>query len=133
MSSVDFVGHQIGSDRIEPRTALVQAIVDYPRPETKKQVRSLLGLVGYYRKFIPNFSERAAALTHLTKGKNPSKVEWNITLQLRFQNLKAATQNPSVLRLPHWEDEFVLKVDASNRGLGAILQVRKIRKGRNTL
>ena len=79
MSTVDFVGHQIGGDRIEPHTALVQAIVDYPRPETKRQVGSFLVLVGYHRKFIPNFSKRAAVLTHLTKGKNPSKVEWNIT------------------------------------------------------
>ena len=121
MSAIDFVGHRVGGDRIEPRIALVQAIVDYPRPETKKQVRSFLGLVGYYRKFMPNFSERAAVLTDLTKGKNPSKVQWNITHQLAFQDLKAATQNPPVLRPPHWEDEFVLQVDASNRGLGAIL------------
>ena len=70
MPTVDFVGHQVGGDRNEPRTALVQAIVDYPRPETKKQVRSFLGLVRYYRKFIPNFSEQAAFLTDLTKGKN---------------------------------------------------------------
>ena len=70
MSTVDFVGHQVGGDRNEPRTALVQAIVDHPRPESKKQVRSFLGLVRYYRKFIPNFSEQAAVLTDLTKGKN---------------------------------------------------------------
>ena len=75
----------------------------------------------FYRKFIPNFSERAAVLTDLTKGKNPSRVQWNITHQLAFQDLKAAMQNPPVLRPPHWEDEFVLQVDASNRGLGAIL------------
>ena len=56
-----------------------------------------------------------------TKGKNPSKVQWNIAHQLAFQDLKAAMQNPPVLRPPQWEDEFVLQVDASNRGLGAIL------------
>ena len=70
MSTVDFVGHQVGCYRNEPRTALVEAIVDYPRPETKKQVRSFFGLVCYYRMFIPNFSEQAAVLTDLTKGKN---------------------------------------------------------------
>ena len=66
MRTVDFVGHRVGGDRIEPRAALVQSIEKFPRPETKKQVRSFLGLVGYYRKFIPNFSERAAVLTDLT-------------------------------------------------------------------
>ena len=116
MSTVDFVGHRVGGDRVEPRTALVQAIVDYPRPKPKKQIRSFLGLPGYYRKFIRNFSERAAVLTDLIKVKNPSKVQWNITHQLAFQDLKAAMQNP-----PHWEDKFVLQVDSAKRGLGAIL------------
>ena len=60
-------------------------------------------------------------MTDLTKGKNPSKVQWNITNQLAFQDLKAAIQNRSVLRPPHWEDEFVLQVSTSNRGLRAIL------------
>ena len=50
--TVDFVGHRIGGDRIEPRKALVQSIVEYPRPLTKKQVRSFLGMVGYYHKFF---------------------------------------------------------------------------------
>ena len=121
MSTVDFVGHRVGGDRIQPRTALVQAIKEYPRPETKKQVRSFLGLIGYYRKFIPNFSERAAVLTDLTKGKNPSKVQWSTNHELAFQDLKAAMQTSPVLRPPHWDENFILQVDASNRGLGAIL------------
>ena len=61
-TTVDCVGHRVGGDRIEPRQALIQSIIEYQRPETKKQVRS-------YRKFIPNFSERAAVLTDLTRGK----------------------------------------------------------------
>ena len=121
MSTVDFVGHRIGGDRIEPRTALVQAIKEYPRPETKKQVRSFLGLVGYYRKFIPNFSERAAVITDLTKGKSPTKIIWEEIHESAFQDLKQALQNFPILRPPHWDQEFILQVDASNRGLGAIL------------
>ena len=97
-----------------------------------KQVRSFLGLVGYCRKFIRNLSERAAVLTVLTKGKNPCKFQWNITHQLAFQHLKAALQNPPVLRRPHREDELVLQVDASNRGLWEILS-QKDQEGENTL
>ena len=82
MKTVDFVGHRIGGDKIEPRKALVQSIVVYPRTQTKKQVRSFLGLVGYYRKFIPNFSERAAVLTDFTRGKNPTLVGCTITKRL---------------------------------------------------
>ena len=121
MSSVDFVGHRVGGNRIEPRTALVQTIKEYPRPETKKQIRSFLGLVGYYRRFIPNFSGRAAVLTDLTRGKSPTKIKWKDAHKFAFQDLKQALQNPPVLRPPHWEQEFILQVDASNRGLGAIL------------
>lgn len=121
MSTVDFVGHRVGGDRIQPREALVQAIIEYPRPQTKKQVRSFLGLIGYYRKFIPNFSDRAAVLTDLTKGKSPSNIPWSTNHELAFQDLKGVMQNPPILRPPHWEEEFILQVDASNRGLGAIL------------
>ena len=121
MSSIDFVGHRVGGNRIEPRTALVQTIKEYPKPETKKQIRSFLGLVGYYRKFIPNFSSRAAVLTDLTRGKSPTKIKWKDAHEFAFQDLKQALQNPPVLRPPHWEQEFILQVDASNRGLGAIL------------
>ena len=121
MSTVDFVGHRVGGDRIQPREALVRTIIEYPRPQTKKQVRSFLGLVGYYRKFIPSFSDRAAVLTDLTKKKSPSNVQWSTNHELAFQDLKGVMQNPPVLRPPHWGEEFILQVDASNRGLGAIL------------
>ena len=121
MSTVDFVGHRVGGNRIEPRMALVQTIKENPRPETKKQIRSLLGLNGYYRRFIPNFSSRAPVLTDLTRGKNPTKIKWRDAHKFAFQDLKQAMQTPPVLIPRHWEQEFVLQVDASNRGLGAIL------------
>ena len=75
MKTVDFVGQCVGGDKIEPRKALIQSIIEYPRPATKKEVRSFLGLVGYYRKFIPNFSDRAATLTDLTRVKKSQKGE----------------------------------------------------------
>ena len=84
-------------------------------------MRSFLGLVGYYHKFIPNFSERAATLTDLTRGKNPTKVKWLDVHEKAFLDLKEAIQKPPVLRPPHWDEEFILQVDVSNRGVGAIL------------
>ena len=86
MSSVDFVGHKVGGDKIEPRAVLVNAIERFPRPKTKREVRSFLGLVGYYRKFIPNLSERAAVLTDLTKGKSPTKIIWQGEQERAFQD-----------------------------------------------
>ena len=121
MAVVQFVGHNVGNYGIQPREALVKAIETFPRPETKKQVRSFLGLIGYYRRFIPGFSERALVLTDLTKGRKPTKIEWNESCEDSFRDLKSALQVAPVLRPPHWDERFLLQVDASNRGLGAIL------------
>ena len=108
MSTVNFVGHQVGGNRTEPRTALAQTIKEFPRPETTKEISSFLGLVGYYRRFIPNFSSIAAVLTDLTKGKSPTKIKWKDAHEFAFQDLKQALQNPPVLRPPHREQEFIL-------------------------
>ena len=62
----------------------------------KKQIRSFLGLVGYYRRFIPNFSSRATVLTDLTRGKSPTKIKWRDAHEFTFQDLKQALQNPRV-------------------------------------
>jgi hypothetical protein len=121
MGSVEFVGHRVGTDKIEPKAALVQAIETFPRPQTKRQVKSFIGLAGYYRKFVPQFSERAAVLTDLTKGRSPTKLVWNEQHEMAFEDLKNALKTPPVLRPPHWDKTFILQVDASNRGLGAIL------------
>lgn len=121
MPTTDYMGHKVGSETIHPKDVLVRAIDTYPTPVTKKQVRSFLGLVGYYRKFIPNFSERALALTDLTKGSNPTKVNWSNECQASFQDLKQAMKGQPLLVPPNWENEFVLQVDASQRGIGAIL------------
>lgn len=121
MSVTNFVGHKVGSQTIQPKEILVQAVDRFPAPETKKQVRSFLGLVGYYRKFIPNFSERALTLTDLTKGNCSTKVKWSDQCEVSFQDLKEALKGRPLLVPPNWEKEFVLQVDASQRGLGAIL------------
>ena len=60
---MDFLGHVVGEGRIQPNLKKVETLQEYKRPETKTQVRSFLGLTGYYRKFIPNFSSVAACLT----------------------------------------------------------------------
>ena len=66
-SSLDFLGHSIGNDVMHPNNDKLEAIKNDPRPETKKQVRSFLGLIGYYRMFVPNLAVVACTLTNLTK------------------------------------------------------------------
>ena len=61
---------------IQPQPDKVDSILNCQRPTTKKQVRSFLGLIGYYRNFIPNFSAVSAPLSGLTKKGQPNKVRW---------------------------------------------------------
>ena len=120
---VDFVGHRVGKDTIKPRDALVRTIEEFPRPETKKQVRSFLGLTGYYRRFIKNYADIAIPLTNLTKKTEPTRVRWTDVCERAFNELKTLLKSPPILRPPHWDELFILQVDASDFGVGAILWI----------
>ncbi|XP_078246874.1 uncharacterized protein LOC144588278 [Pogona vitticeps] len=118
---VMYLGHLIGQGEIQTIQAKVQAINDWPIPKTKKQVRSFLGLIGYYRKFIPDFSNLAAPLTELTRKREPVKVKWTPECQKAFDALKAKIVDAPILKSPDFNKPFVLQTDASELGLGAVL------------
>jgi hypothetical protein len=65
--SLECFGHEVGEDTQRPNPSKEEAIRDAPIPFTKKQVRSFLGLIGFYHKFIPNFAEIALSLTYLMR------------------------------------------------------------------
>ena len=119
--SIDFLGHQLQQGLIGLHEDNVAKIRKAPRPTTKKQVRSFMGLAGYYRDFIPNFAAVAAPLSDLTRKGQPSKVEWGDAQEKAYQTIKILLTSDPILRLPDPEKTFVLRTDASDYGIGAVL------------
>ena len=120
-SQVNFVGHKVGAGQLTTQMDKVERVMNAEIPRNKTQVRSLLGLVGYYRKFIDNFASLTAPLSDLTKNGKPDIVQWNDDLQERFEKIKTQLCNAPVLKLPDFDKDFVLRTDASDTGLGAVL------------
>ena len=86
-ASIDFLGHQLQPGLIGLHEDNVAKIRKAPRPTTKKQVRSFMGLAGYYRDFIPNFTAIAAPLSDLTRKGQPSKVGWSDAHEKAYQTV----------------------------------------------
>ncbi|GBG60334.1 hypothetical protein CBR_g4290 [Chara braunii] len=118
--SVIYLGHVISGDGLAPEAAKIVAIQEWPPPQTVRDVRSFMGLTSYYRKFVRNFSAVAAPLTNLTKKDTPFL--WSLHCQLAFTRLKKALTRAPVLKLPVPTLPFILTTDASQYGIGAVLQ-----------
>ena len=99
----------------------MEKIKDAPRPSTKKQVRSFMGLAGYCRDFIPNFAAITASLSNLTLKGQPNKVEWREAEEKAYQTIKSYPASEPILRLPDPAKTYFLWMDAFNNGSGAVL------------
>ena len=120
-SCVDFLGHRLEQGMLGLHEENVEKIKNAPRPGTKKQVRSFVGLAGYYRDFIPNFAAIAAPLSDLTRKGQPTRVEWGQAKEKAYQTIKFHLTNEPILRLPDPVKTYYLQTDASNTGIGAVL------------
>ena len=118
---VHYLGHVIGQGKVFPDREKIDAVIRYPQPETKKEIRAFLGLVGYYRRFIPQFATLAVPLTNLTKKKEPDKIRWSDECDVAFQALKECLSKEPILQVADPKKLFVLQTDASDLGIGAVL------------
>ncbi|GJR06433.1 reverse transcriptase domain-containing protein [Tanacetum coccineum] len=100
----------------------IEAVKNWKAPRTPTEVRSFLGLAGYYRRFIENFSKIAKSLTILTQ--KSKTFDWGEEQELAFQTLKDKLCNAPVLALPDGSEDFVVYCDASGIGLGCVLMQR---------
>ncbi|CAM4507914.1 unnamed protein product [Lepidochelys olivacea] len=121
LNRVTYLGHHMGQGTVNPLQAKVDAIQKRPVPKSKKQVQSFLGLAGYYRQFVPQYSQIAAPLTDLTKNKQPNAVQWTEECQKAFNQLKVTLVSDPVLRAPDFDKPFLVTTHASERGVGAVL------------
>ena len=97
----------------------IEAVVNWKPLKNVSEVRSFLGLAGYYRKFVEGFSKIAASLTKLTR--KDVKYDWVDACQQSFEELKGRLTSAPVLTLPNGKDGFVVYSDASRQGLGCVL------------
>jgi hypothetical protein len=119
LDNVAFLGHVVTKEGIAVDPGKVEAVVNWVRPSNAHEVRSFLGLAGYYRRFVEGFSRLAAPLTRLTR-KN-EKFQWSEECEQSFQELKQRLVTAPVLTLPSGSDGFVIYSDASHKGLGCVL------------
>ncbi len=123
-----YLGYRIGSGSFSIPDHRVSALSEFARPVTKKQLRSFLGSMSYYRQFIPKFAECSSLLTPATSLRAPLRVVWTKEMTSAFCELKVLLCSSCLLYVPSCEDVFVLYSDASGAGVGGCLHV--VRDGR---
>ena len=116
---IQYLGHLVSGDGIEPLPEKLEAVENMPPPKTPKEVRQFLGLVGYYRKFVPKFADIARPLTNLTK--QDIKFEWSEKCQKTFQLLKDMLLKEPVLKYPDPSKPYTLFTDASKYAWACVL------------
>ncbi|XP_060209835.1 uncharacterized protein LOC132636820 [Lycium barbarum] len=125
LSEVAFLGHIVSAEGVKVDPSKIQAIVEWKPPKSPTEVRSFLGLAGYYRRFVKGFSIIASPLTKILR--KDVKFVWDDKCQESFENLKSLLTQALILTLPTERKEYVIYSDASHHGLGCVLmQERKV-------
>ena len=126
---IEYLGHVVSGKGIATNLKKVEAVTKWPTPKTVYDVRSFLGFVGYYRRFIKDFSKIAKPIREVITGlENQSKrsakktfVEWTEAVDSAFGHLKKLCTSTPILAYPDYKLPFVLHTDSSSEGLGAVL------------
>ncbi|KAM1521892.1 hypothetical protein ACFX10_012067 [Malus domestica] len=119
LTQISFLGHVVSAEGISVDPQKVSAITTWEQPRNVTEVRSFLGLAGYYRRFVKGFSAIALPLNKLTR--KEVEFKWDEDCERSFQELKRCLTQAPVLTLPDDSGEFDIYTDASLSGLGCVL------------
>ncbi|KAG7533312.1 Zinc finger CCHC-type [Arabidopsis thaliana x Arabidopsis arenosa] len=117
--SIGFLGHIVSEQEVSVDPEKIKSIKDWPRPKNATEIRSFLGLAGYYRRFVKGFASMSQPMTRLT-GKD-TKFQWSEECEKSFSELKAMLTSAPVLVLPEEGEPYMVYTDASITGLGCVL------------
>ena len=115
-----YLGHIISAERVATDPGKITDVKKWPVPTSVKELRSFLGLGGYYRRIVRNFGILSKPLTDLLR--KGQIFAWTTVIDQSFQAVKQALTSAPVLALPDFNKQFVMKTDASDKGIGAVLQ-----------
>ena len=116
---VQYLGHYISGQGLEPIQEKLESLQQMPASTDLTEVRKFLGFVGYYRKFIPKFSDIACQLTNLTRKDIP--FEWSKACQAAFEMLKEYLLKEPILKYPKTDQPYILYTDASKYAWAGVL------------
>lgn len=125
---VAYLGHVISEEGVKPDPGKLESIRHYPRPTSQTKIKQFLGLAGYYRRFIENFSGHARPMTQLLQ--KSAIFKWTGAQEQAFSILKEALCNAPVLQYPDFTKNFIITTDASNCAIGAVISQGEIGKDR---
>ncbi|KAG7548022.1 Reverse transcriptase domain [Arabidopsis suecica] len=120
--SIGFLGHIISDQGVSVDPEKIRSIKEWPRPKNATEIRSFLGLAGYYRRFVKGFASMAQPMTRLTS--KDTKFQWSEECEKSFSELKSMLTSAPVLTLPEADEPYMVYTDASIMGLGCVLMQR---------
>lgn len=120
--SLSYLGFVVDQHGLRTDPDKVKAIVEYPAPRTTTEIKRFLGMAGWYRRFIPDFSSFVSPILTLLKGKGKRQsVKWDPHAEESFQHIKQLLVSAPILSSPDYSKPFIIQTDASDVGLAAVL------------
>jgi hypothetical protein len=116
---IHYLGHIISKDGIAVDHEKIESIREWSVPKNVTEVRSFMGLAGYYRRFIEGFSKIAHPITSLQK--KSVKFQWTLDCEKSFQHLKQLLTSAPILRIADLNEDFIVCTDACKEGIGGVL------------